>query len=346
MAVAHLLASPPPSRPGLLRALARASAPILRGEETRACLAGPPRSGKSTLLREFLPELHRAAAERGLRLPVYLVDGRSAGTAYGLLAALVRLAGGEAPATGWSWERLVEAWRSRVPGPAVVAVDHADEAAGAERLLSTLSRGAPLGLLLTARSGSALARKQEGAISTSPVGLPPPPPVPVEAGPAAPQGPGALPTAASNGPPASGAVARNSHPSPSLFASYLREQGEGGPEGVPEAGPEAGMDRRDDTSSELLRRLRVLGDAPGLLLALLAREEGPVTTGRLWRAYLRAASGTGLRPLTLRRVSGLLRELEDSGLALAPVLSHGRRGRTKWAVLTSEARDALQELGI
>jgi Cdc6-like AAA superfamily ATPase len=88
----------------------------------------------------------------------------------------------------------------------------------------------------------------------------------------------------------------------------------------------------------------LLDDAPRLLLALLAREEGKATTGHLWRAYRRAAPGAGLRPLTLRRISGLLRELEAADLVSAPVLSRGRKGRTKWAILTEEARRTLEEM--
>ncbi|MEM3085617.1 MAG: hypothetical protein QXT68_00545 [Halobacteria archaeon] len=368
--------TPPPSAATphreLLHALARAAAPLLRGEEARVCIAGPPGSGKSGLLREFLPELHRAAAGRGLPLPVYFVDGRTARTAYGLLAALVRLAGGREPASGWSWGRLVESWRARVPGPAAVAVDHADEAGGVERLLRALApnRG---GLLLAVRSGSSLARRQPGVLLLVLRPSPPPPAVPVEGrggvvatadaikgrdwlwpdaggprGVAAAAGvPTSEPGEASPAPPPpspespdarSGAADRPAPPRPEM-RSPRRAEGAARSTGGGGWGGGGG-----NGGPSPLRRVALLDDAPRLLLALLAREEGKATTGHLWRAYRRAAPGTGLRPLTLRRVSGLLRELEAADLVSAPVLSRGRRGRTKWAILTEEARGALQEM--
>ncbi len=326
----------PPSWPEPLRALARAATPLLRGEEVRVCLAGPRSAGKSALLREFLPELHRTAAERGHGLPIFFVDGRPLGTAYALLAALVRLAGGEVPVTGWSWERLAEAWRARVPGGAVVAIDHADEAVGIGRLLRLLS---PLGLFVAARSGSSLEREWGFPVHISgPAGPPPPPPLPlgevlgdpptgvaeafsrpsIHSLATPPQPPSASPARASD----------VSHPGPPPHARLL--------DGSP--GQEEGSPFPRGSSAP---RIRLLDDAPRLLLALLAGGERPVTTGHLWRTYRRAAPEAGLRPLTLRRVSGLLRELEEAGWVSAPVINRGRGGRTKWAVLTGEARRAM-----
>lgn len=312
------LATRPPEEG--LRTLAREVSPLLRGEEVRLRLAGPGGSGKSALLRELLLHLHRAAEEREAGLSLYLLDGRRLGTAYLLLAALVRLSGGAVPATGWSSGRLVEAWRARAPGTSLVAIDHADESQGVEGLLRLLSQppAATLGLIVAVRSASPVARGWGRTV-----------PLPGGAPPASP---------------------------PLRFLLEAAAQVEGGaPLERKGSGPDAlPSDLRplDNAPASTLLSvsgayppppdLRLLDDAPRLLLLLLAREGGPTPTGRLWRAYGRAAPAAGLRPLTLRRISGLLQELEEEGWVSAPVVSRGRGGRTKWASLTAVAWESLR----
>jgi cell division control protein 6 len=52
-------------------------------------------------------------------------------------------------------------------------------------------------------------------------------------------------------------------------------------------------------------------------------------TGHVYAKYIDVAKRLGLEPLTQRRVSGLLSELDLLGLVSAPVVSKGRMGRSK-----------------
>ena len=68
-----------------------------------------------------------------------------------------------------------------------------------------------------------------------------------------------------------------------------------------------------------------------LLAALLNEEKGAtkMTTGELYSRYRELAVRTGLPPLTQRRVTDLIDELDMLGLVNARVKSYGRGGRTK-----------------
>ncbi len=64
------------------------------------------------------------------------------------------------------------------------------------------------------------------------------------------------------------------------------------------------------------------------LLAVSCFEEAE-NTGHVYAKYIELAKQLGLEPLTQRRVSGLLSELDLLGLISAPVVSKGRMGRSK-----------------
>ena len=53
------------------------------------------------------------------------------------------------------------------------------------------------------------------------------------------------------------------------------------------------------------------------------------TTGDVYNNYQRLCKKTGLDPLTQRRISGLLSELDTQGLVNASIINQGRHGRTK-----------------
>jgi len=65
-----------------------------------------------------------------------------------------------------------------------------------------------------------------------------------------------------------------------------------------------------------------------VLLAVLSRGTAE-STGEVYQHYLSLSKRSGLEPLTQRRVSGLLSELDLMGLVSANIISHGRYGRTK-----------------
>lgn len=81
-----------------------------------------------------------------------------------------------------------------------------------------------------------------------------------------------------------------------------------------------------DRVEEALRSLPVQNKL--ILLAVSKFKEG-TNTGQLYLSYTALTARTGLEPLTQRRVSGILAELDLLGLVEAAVISKGRRGRTK-----------------
>jgi len=81
-----------------------------------------------------------------------------------------------------------------------------------------------------------------------------------------------------------------------------------------------------DRVEEAIRSLPVQNKA---ILLAVAKFPGGTNTGELYLAYGSLCRRTGFEPLTQRRVSGILAELDLMGLIEASVVSKGRRGRTK-----------------
>ena len=59
------------------------------------------------------------------------------------------------------------------------------------------------------------------------------------------------------------------------------------------------------------------------------KKETNIQTGDVYDLYVKTCSNNGLKPLTQRRVSDLIAELDMFGIINAKVLSKGRYGRTK-----------------
>jgi len=82
-------------------------------------------------------------------------------------------------------------------------------------------------------------------------------------------------------------------------------------------------------------------------LYLMAKQHGKgVSTGEVYELYTSVSKNFGLDPLTQRRISDLINELDMLGIANAKVVSKGRYGRTKVISLSisdRNLRDAFQE---
>ncbi len=65
------------------------------------------------------------------------------------------------------------------------------------------------------------------------------------------------------------------------------------------------------------------------VIAVAQSAKGPVFTGEIYDTYKDLAGKLGLRPLTQRRVSDIIAELDMLGLINAKVISKGRFGRTR-----------------
>lgn len=58
-------------------------------------------------------------------------------------------------------------------------------------------------------------------------------------------------------------------------------------------------------------------------------KSGKVTSGECYTSYSALCQHTGIEPLTHRRVSTLVNELEEAGILICKIMSQGRYGRTK-----------------
>ena len=88
-----------------------------------------------------------------------------------------------------------------------------------------------------------------------------------------------------------------------------------------------------------------------VLLAVyeLTKKASSAITGEIYRAYSSFCSKMGLSPLTQRRVSSLINELDMLGLLNAQLVNMGRYGRTKrirLAIQRSLVRSLLAEEGL
>jgi Cdc6-like AAA superfamily ATPase len=58
-------------------------------------------------------------------------------------------------------------------------------------------------------------------------------------------------------------------------------------------------------------------------------KSGNITSGECYTSYSALCQHTGIEPLTHRRVSTLVNELEEAGILICKIMSQGRYGRTK-----------------
>lgn len=65
------------------------------------------------------------------------------------------------------------------------------------------------------------------------------------------------------------------------------------------------------------------------ILSLYIKRKESIFTGDIYEIYKKVSSQTGLRPLTQRRISDIIAELDMLGIINAKVISKGRHGRTR-----------------
>lgn len=75
----------------------------------------------------------------------------------------------------------------------------------------------------------------------------------------------------------------------------------------------------------------------------LVSKKGNVTTGEVYQAYTEYASQHGVEPLTIRRVSDIISQLDMMGLVVAEVTSRGRYGVTKIIKVKNDVLHVLKE---
>jgi cell division control protein 6 len=98
-----------------------------------------------------------------------------------------------------------------------------------------------------------------------------------------------------------------------------------------------------NASVELVKTLPYHGK---LLLLALALEGGYAeSTGTLYMRYRKICESLGIEPLTQRRVSDIVNELDMMGVVTARVVSRGRYGKTKEIALAVDPDTLLKALG-
>lgn len=65
------------------------------------------------------------------------------------------------------------------------------------------------------------------------------------------------------------------------------------------------------------------------VITLLEKEQNPIYTGQIYELYRKICLKLGLRPLTQRRVSDIIGELDILGIISTSIVSNGRYGRTR-----------------
>jgi cell division control protein 6 len=68
------------------------------------------------------------------------------------------------------------------------------------------------------------------------------------------------------------------------------------------------------------------------------------TTGHVYLKYQEVCNQLGLQPLTQRRISSIINELDMLGLVSAPIINRGRHGRSKKVELTIDKNQIIEAL--
>lgn len=101
-----------------------------------------------------------------------------------------------------------------------------------------------------------------------------------------------------------------------------------------------------DQTYEVLKAMPIHSKLVAFGIYFLEKKGSLTMTGEIYNAYRKLCGEVGIEPLTQRRVSDLINDLDMLGLINARVVSKGRYGRTKVvriSVSEKSLRDSLQE---
>ena len=94
---------------------------------------------------------------------------------------------------------------------------------------------------------------------------------------------------------------------------------------------------------EVIRTLPFHGKLVLLTIALRGGKIG--STGELYLRYREIARKIGLEPVTQRRVSDIINELEMLGIVNAKLINRGRYGKTREVILMVDPQVVIKVLG-
>lgn len=348
-----------PHRERQIEELGRALAPALKGgKPSNIFIYGKTGTGKSLVANYVTGELSKAAEKQGQKIKVVYVNckmKRVADTEYRLLASLAKDFGKEVPFTGLPTDQVYKAVFDAIDSQEQVVILVIDEIdvlvrRTGDEILYNLTRVngelkkakvAVVGItndlslidLLDPRVRSSLSEEEfvfppynalqlqdilrqraELAFAPGTVGV------------------GVIEKAA--------ALAAQEHGDARRALDLLRVAGElaerKGETKIEQAHVDSAQDKIDtDRVLETIRAQPRQSQAVLQAIVELAapdKPDGPqrrASTGNVWDRYNKICANRGLKPLTQRRVSDLIGELDLFGIIQARVISHGRGGRTR-----------------
>ncbi len=342
-----------PHREKQIDELARALAPALKGARpSNIFVYGKTGTGKSLVASHVTGELVKAAEKTGQKVKIIYINckmKRNADTEYRLLASLAKSLGKEVPFTGLPTDQVYKVVFEAVDSEkqtVILVIDEIDtlvRRTGDEILynltringelkqsrLSVIGITNDLGLIdaLDPRVRSSLSEeefvfppynalqlqdilKQRAELAFAKDSLEP----------------GTIEKAA--------ALAAQEHGDARRALDMVRVAGElaerKGDARVTTAHVDAAQEKIDtDRVLETIRAQPKQSQAVIRAVIQLAEKERFISTGDVWDVYNRICSEQGFRPLTQRRVSDLIGELDLFGVITARVISKGRGGRTR-----------------
>ncbi len=355
-----------PHRDLQIRRVAETLAPALRGERpSNLFIYGLTGTGKTAVVKHVVRRLTARASSLGLPVSGIYVNVRHRDTPYRVLADIAEAIGVRVPFTGLStgevFFRIVRALRRR-SGIYIIVLDEIDFLVRryGDDLLYKLTRinedleGARVSLVGITNSVSfmeSLDPRVKSSLGEEEVVFPPYNAGQLrdilEARAAEAFNPGVLDGEVI---PLCAALAAREHGDARRALDLLRVSGEiaerrGASRVTREHVMAARMEIERDRVSDVVKTLPLHGKLVlASIVALTMGGRGFTTTGEVYNYYRRLTKRIGIEYVTLRRVSGLIGELEMLGIVSARVISRGRYGKTRVIELAADAGVVVRSL--
>lgn len=337
-----------PHREDQIKAMAYILVSALRGETpSNIMIYGKTGTGKTACANFVGRELERVAAEQGHECSVVYINGGIIDTQYRIIAYLARLFDKEVPMTGWPTDQVYAEFKATIDENEqilIVILDEIDKLVkkGDEvlynllRINSDLKRAkiSIIGISNNLQFREFLDPRIKSSLGEEELLFPPYD---------APQLGDILGERAEIGfergvlgdsvIPLCAAFAANEHGDARRALDLLRVAGE-----IAERSGKANVKeehvRQAQTKIESDRIKEILTTLPThsklVLYSVMSTGGKPhLTTGEVYRAYLNCCRATGMNPLTQRRVTDLISELDMLGIISTKIVNKGRYGRTK-----------------